>query len=177
MYITLLHLGVVERSVKLVWVSFSNNANAHYPCGSLSTLTPYRFTLSGCAHDSVVPQAVVTDNRLGINGCHAISRLYQATLMSCGTVKHVSVDCIYIYIYRIIITKAQSENSNLSSSGVSLHSWTAVSTISLLTKVEDTVQEEKKNIKYNFTFNFSMFTTLLYRTNKLPTNSSIQLQN
>ena len=42
---------------------------------------------------AIVPQAVVTDNRLGINGCHAISRLYQATLMSCGTVKHVCVDC------------------------------------------------------------------------------------
>ena len=42
----------------------------------------------------------VTDNRLGINSCHAISRLYQATLMICGTAKHVSVDCtIYIYIY------------------------------------------------------------------------------
>ena len=48
----LLHFGVVERSVKLVWVSFSNNGNAHNPCGSLSTLAPYRFTHSGCAHDS-----------------------------------------------------------------------------------------------------------------------------
>ena len=49
---------------------------------------------------AIVPQAVVTDNRLGINGCHAISRLYQATLMSYGTAKQVSVDCtIYIYIY------------------------------------------------------------------------------
>ena len=48
---------------------------------------------------AIVPQAVVTDNRLGIDSCHAISRLYQATLMSCGTAKHVSVDCIYIYIY------------------------------------------------------------------------------
>ena len=48
---------------------------------------------------AIVPQAVVTDNRLGINGCHAISRLYQAALMGCGTAKHVSVDCtIYIYI-------------------------------------------------------------------------------
>ena len=47
--ITLLHFGVVERSVKLVWVSFSNNANAHNPCGSLSALDPYHFTLSGCA--------------------------------------------------------------------------------------------------------------------------------
>ena len=37
-----------------------------------------------------VPQAVLTDNRFGINSCHAISRLYQATLMSCGTAKHVS---------------------------------------------------------------------------------------
>ena len=39
------------------------------------------------------PQAVVTDNRLGINSCHAISRDTKNT-------KHVSVDCtIYIYIY------------------------------------------------------------------------------
>ena len=38
---------------------------------------------------AIVPQAVVTNNRLGINGCHAISRLYQATLMSCGTAKHL----------------------------------------------------------------------------------------
>ena len=37
---------------------------------------------------AIVPQAVVTDNRLGINSCHAISRLYKATLMSCGTAKH-----------------------------------------------------------------------------------------
>ena len=37
---------------------------------------------------------------MGINSCRAISRLYQATLMSCGTAKHVSVYCtIYIYIY------------------------------------------------------------------------------
>ena len=36
----------------------------------------------------IVPQAVVTDNRLGVNSYHAISRLYQATLMSCGTAKH-----------------------------------------------------------------------------------------
>ena len=36
---------------------------------------------------------------MGINGCHAIYRLYLATLMSCGTAKHVSLDCIYIYIY------------------------------------------------------------------------------
>ena len=49
---------------------------------------------------AIVPQAVVTDNHLGVNSCHAISRLYQATLISCGTAKHVSVDCtIYIYIY------------------------------------------------------------------------------
>ena len=49
---------------------------------------------------AIVAQAVVTDNRLGINGWHVISRLYQATLMSRGTAKHVSVDCtIYIYIY------------------------------------------------------------------------------
>ena len=49
---------------------------------------------------AIVPQAGFTDNHLGINSCHAISRLYQATLMSCGTAKHVSVDCtIYIYIY------------------------------------------------------------------------------
>ena len=41
----------------------------------------------------------ITDNRLCINGCHAISRLYQATLMSCGTAKHVSVDCVCVYIY------------------------------------------------------------------------------
>ena len=47
---------------------------------------------------AIIPQAVVTDNHLGINSCHTISRLYQATLMSCGTAKHVSVDCIYIYI-------------------------------------------------------------------------------
>ena len=49
-------------------------------------------------------QAVVIDNRLGLNSCHAISRSYQVTLMSCGTAKHVSVDCtlslsIYIYTY------------------------------------------------------------------------------
>ena len=49
---------------------------------------------------AIVPQAVVTDYRLSINSCHAISRLYQATLMSCGTAKHVSVDCtIYIWNY------------------------------------------------------------------------------
>ena len=27
---------------------------------------------------AIVPQAVLTENRLGINSCHAISRLYQA---------------------------------------------------------------------------------------------------
>ena len=48
---------------------------------------------------AIVPQAVVTDNRLGIDSCHAISILYHGTLMSCGTEKHVSVDYIYIYIY------------------------------------------------------------------------------
>ena len=58
--ITLLHFGVVERSVKLAWLSFSNNANAHYPCCSLSALAPYRFTFSGCAHDSYCPTS----------GCH-----------------------------------------------------------------------------------------------------------
>ena len=65
---------------------------------------------------AIVPQAVVTDNRLGINGCHAISRLYQATLMSCGTAKHVSVDCVcvcvcvclYIYIYIYLYQEEQA---------------------------------------------------------------------
>ena len=42
---------------------------------------------------AIAPQAVVTDNRLGINSCHAVSRLYQATLMSRETAKDVSVDC------------------------------------------------------------------------------------
>ena len=46
---------------------------------------------------AIVPQAVVTDNRLGINSSHAVSRLYQATLMSCGTAEHVSVDCTIIF--------------------------------------------------------------------------------
>ena len=36
------------------------NANADYPCGSLSALGPYRFTHSGCAHDSYCPTS----------GCH-----------------------------------------------------------------------------------------------------------
>ena len=58
-YITLLHL-CVEHSVKLVWVSFSNNATPTTLVGSLSTLAPYRFTLSGCAHDSYCPTS----------GCH-----------------------------------------------------------------------------------------------------------
>ena len=93
--ITLLHFGVVERSVKLVWVSFSNNANAHYPCGSLSALAHIALRTQNVRMTAIVPQAIVTDSRLGINGCHAISRLYQATLMSCETAKHVSVDCIY----------------------------------------------------------------------------------
>ena len=54
---------------------------------------------------------------LGINGCHIVSRLYQATLMSCGTAKHVSVDCtiyiyIYIYIYNLSYIKlCQSQRS------------------------------------------------------------------
>ena len=106
-YITLLHFGVVERSVKLVWVSFSNNAKpttlvvvwALWPHITLRSLD--------VCMAAIVPQVVVTDNRLGINSCHAISRLYQATLMSCGTAKHVSVDCtIYIiYIYYVKIDK------------------------------------------------------------------------
>ena len=57
--VTLLHFGVVERSVKLVWVSINNNANAHYPCGSLSALAPYYFAHSECAHDSYCPKVVV----------------------------------------------------------------------------------------------------------------------
>ena len=93
----LLHLGVVECSVNwcgcplailqtpttlvVVW--------ALWPHTGLRTLD-VRMT-------AIVPQAVVTDNRLGMKGCHTVSRLYQATLMSCGTAKHVSVDCIYIY--------------------------------------------------------------------------------
>ena len=48
---------------------------------------------------AIAPRAVVTDNRLGINSCHAISRLYQATLISCGTAKHVSVDCTITLLY------------------------------------------------------------------------------
>ena len=51
--ITLLHFGVVEHSVKLVWVSFSYNAKP-------ITLAPYHFTHSGCAHDSYCPTS----------GCH-----------------------------------------------------------------------------------------------------------
>ena len=58
---------------------------------------------------AIVPQAVVTDNHLGINSCHAISRLYQATLMSCGTAKHVSVDCT-IYILMTVIGREDSHN-------------------------------------------------------------------
>ena len=46
---------------------------------------------------AIVPQAVVTDNHLGINSCRAISRLYQAILMSCGTAKHVSEYVYYIH--------------------------------------------------------------------------------
>ena len=38
---------------------------------------------------AIIPQAVDTNNRFGINGCHAISRWYQATLMSCGTATHL----------------------------------------------------------------------------------------
>ena len=54
------------------------------------------------------------DYRLGINSCHAISKLYQATLMGSGTAKHVSVDCgiyIYIYIYIYIIFVIITRNS------------------------------------------------------------------
>ena len=58
---------------------------------------------------AIVPQAVVTDYRLSINSCHAISRLYQATLMSCGTAKHVSVDCtIYIYMKLLLCNQIQT---------------------------------------------------------------------
>ena len=53
--ITLLHFGVVEHSVKLVWVSFSNNAKPTAFVVSLGTLASYRFTHSGCAHDSYCP--------------------------------------------------------------------------------------------------------------------------
>ena len=42
---------------------------------------------------AIVTQAVVTDYCLGINSRHAVSRLYQATLMI----------YIYIYIYIYII--------------------------------------------------------------------------
>ena len=55
---------------------------------------------------AIVPQAVVTDNRLGINSCHAISRLYRATLMSCATAKHVS-----IYIIQIFTNKLNSQKT------------------------------------------------------------------
>ena len=48
---------------------------------------------------AIVPGAVVTDNCLRINSCHGISRLYQATLMSCGTAKHVSVDCTIMLLH------------------------------------------------------------------------------
>ena len=99
--ITPLHFGVVERSICEVGVgqSFSNNTKP-------TTLVVVRALWHNIALRSldvrmtaIVPQAVVTDNHLGINSCHAISRLYQATLKSCGTAKHVSV---YIYIYYIV---------------------------------------------------------------------------
>ena len=40
--------------MKLVWVSFSNNANAHYPCGSLSDIYIYIYIYILCIpHNNV----------------------------------------------------------------------------------------------------------------------------
>ena len=96
--ITLLHFGVVEHSVKSMWVSFSYNAKPT----TLVVVTLVR-TLD-VRMTAIVPQAVVTDNHLGINSCRAISRLYQATLIRCGTAKHVShVDCTITHLHFSVV--------------------------------------------------------------------------
>ena len=60
----------------------------------------------------IVQQVSITDNRLSINSCFAISRLYQATL-SCGKTKHVAVDCNFtlqfLYIFQFLGRGARVE--------------------------------------------------------------------
>ena len=96
--ITLLLFGVVEHSVTLVWVSFSNNAKPT-TLVVVWALCPH---IALCSLDvrttAVVPQEVVTDNRLGINSCHAISRW---NIFRCYTDETRVCRLYYIYIYAV----------------------------------------------------------------------------
>ena len=62
------------------------------PTGSLSTLGPCAVHAIWIYFTDAVPHAVVTENRMGISNWQNLFRLFQATLMSCRTAKHVSVD-------------------------------------------------------------------------------------
>ena len=62
------------------------------PTGSLSTLGPCAVHAIWMYFTDAIPHAVVTDNRMSTSNWRNSFRLFQATLMTCRTAKHVSVD-------------------------------------------------------------------------------------
>ena len=62
------------------------------PTGRLSTLGACAIHAVWMYFPDAVPHVVVTDNRMGISNWRNSFRLFQASLMSCSTAKHVSID-------------------------------------------------------------------------------------